>query len=141
MYPPSISAQIEPKFYAESTTTPTILTGKRTRTSLHKGEIVCHRGKTTGYSCGMIASTNFGLQSCNDEYCKKWIVVFPPTNTEPGLACAGGDSGGPVFIASEAVGIITKGHTQGSSIGECVGAVYMSTDEIGVIGVELLYGS
>jgi len=139
-YPPNIGAQIEPKFYAKSTTTPTILTGKRTRTSLQKGEPVCHRGRTTGYSCGVIASTNFGLASCNDSSCKKWIVVFPSKNTEQGFACAGGDSGGPLFIASEAVGIMKGGYTQGSSIGECVGAVYMSTDEISVLGLELLYG-
>jgi len=140
-YPPSISAQMEPKFYGESGVTPTTLAGKISRSILQKGELVCHRGKTTGYSCGVIASTSFGLQGCNEPSCEKWIVVFPPTNTEPGLACAGGDSGGPAFRGAKAVGIMHGGHTQGSSIGQCVGAVYMSTDEIGVIGVELLYGS
>jgi hypothetical protein len=48
-----------PEFYADSATTARILTGRRYRSSTAAGDQVCHRGTTTGYSCGYVQLTNY----------------------------------------------------------------------------------
>jgi len=133
-------ASIKAEFYANSATVPTTLTGKIQQFDLNIGDMVCHRGQTTGYSCGKIITKNMGLASCNEESCETWIGVFPSENINPSLACAGGDSGGPAFVASQAVGIIKAGASDGEWIGGCQLAVYMSIDRIDVLDLELLYG-
>jgi len=57
----------------------------------------------------------------------------------PGLACAGGDSGGPVFSETIAMGILKGGVTYGDSIGECPYIFYMSVDYIDSLNIELIY--
>jgi len=133
-------ATIEPEFYGNSATVPTVLTGKVQQSDLNIGDTVCHHGVTTGYSCGKVVSKKLGLSSCADESCKTWIGVYPSENVNPSLACSGGDSGGPVFIASQAVGLHKGGISDGPWLGGCEMAVFMSIDRINVLGVKLLYG-
>jgi len=135
------SVQVEPKFYADSDTIPRTLTGRRTQASTKVGNNVCHHGKTTGYSCGDVSATDYENAACNGETCTPtWVRVDPPSNTEPGLACFGGDSGGPWFISTIALGIHNSSVKHGPWIGACEFAVYMSTDRIDVLGLQLYYG-
>jgi len=140
-YPLSMAMQIEPKFYADSDTTPRSLTGRRTQASTYMGNNVCHRGKTTGYSCGDVSATNFKYAKCNGFECTAtWIAVVPPETTEPGLACYEGDSGGPWFISTVALGILHGGSENADPwIGGCNIAIYMSTDRIDTLGLQLYY--
>ncbi|WP_227574856.1 S1 family peptidase [Acinetobacter calcoaceticus] len=138
----------EPKFYANSTTTPRTLTGKRSQASTAVGQNYCHYGITTGFSCGDVTSVAYkpagsnGSPLCgptqNIQCSNTWIALVPPSNS-PGLACDEGDSGGPWFISTVAVGIHSMGASRGSAIGQCDLAIYMSTDRLNAIGVQLLY--
>lgn len=67
------------------------------------GTSVCRFGKTTGYKCGVIGTGSLCLTlgagtSCN------YATITPGTNDQ-------GDSGGPVFSASKAVGTTTGNYT------------------------------
>ncbi|MCJ0829148.1 S1 family peptidase [Acinetobacter sp. NIPH1876] len=138
----------EAKFYAESSTTPRTLTGRRSQASTAVGQNYCHYGITTGFSCGDVTSVAYKpVQSNGDPLCgpnnniqcsNTWIALVPPSSS-PGLACAGGDSGGPWFISTVAVGIHSMGASRGNSIGQCDLAIYMSTDRLNAINVQLLY--
>lgn len=137
---------MEPKFYANSTTTPRTLTGRRTQASTSVGNNICHRGATTGYSCGDVIATNYqptsytcGPSSAPVACAATWVALGPPSSGT-GLACAGGDSGGPWFISTVAAGIHSAGASSGTAIGQCSLAVYMSTDRISSLGLQLLYG-
>lgn len=64
------------------------------------GSFACHFGRTTGFSCGEVTSTNFtNVNSAGNKGCASSL---PCSNTfvqvqGPSLNCDGGDSGGPVF--------------------------------------------
>jgi len=132
---------MEPEFHADSMWYPRTLTGKQTWMNTQPGQNVCHRGATTGYSCGEVDAINFSKFECGFPVCTStWISVVPPKNTEPGLACYGGDSGGPWFIGSKSVGVHVAGAKSGLGIGECTKAVFMSIDRINTLGLELVYG-
>lgn len=128
-----------PEFYADLTTSARILTGRRYRSSTAVGNTVCHRGKTTGYSCGQVASTTHqptysgacGTQTCN-------AVYIRVSGSE--LACYSGDSGGPWFNGQTAFGIMKSASFSGTAKGQCNYGVYMSTDYVSGLGVTLLYG-
>lgn len=127
------------EFYADSATTPRTLTGRRLRTSTAIGDTVCHRGKSTGYSCGKVSKTNTILtytNACNGQTCSAvWVTV----DGDAGTACYGGDSGGPVFISQTAVGLMKGGPNVGTAKGQCSHFYYMSTDYL-PSGWSLLYG-
>jgi len=141
------SHYVDPSIYGESTDTLIPVTGKKIQAETAIGQRVCHRGITTGYSCGNVESLNHqptGYQcgpDANPVTCLPiWIKVVPPSViSTPGLACAGGDSGGPVFAGTLAVGIHIAGASYGNETGECVYMVYMSTDRIIGLGIDLLY--
>lgn len=140
------AATEEPKFYANSTTTPRTLTGRRTQASTAVGNNFCHYGSTTGYSCGDVDATDFQPTSytcgpaSNPVPCDAtWISMVPPSSGT-GLACAGGDSGGPWFVSTVATGIHSAGASTGTGIGDCLLAVYQSTDRLSSLGLQLLYG-
>ena len=127
-----------PEFYAD-VATPRVLTGRRLVTSTAIGDVVCHRGLSTGYSCGPVSKTNTQLtyaNACNGVTCDDtWVTVTGNANT----ACYPGDSGGPVFISQTAVGLL-KGSTDiGTAKGQCGVFYYMSTDFL-PSGWTLLYG-
>jgi len=146
LFPPPV----ESKFYGVSSTLPTQVTGFVTQAGTDVGRRVCHRGITSGFSCGTVTSTSFnpsdpphyyvcGSPTLDPVACAAtWISVGPlqdPESIAPDLECAGGDSGGPWFSGGQAMGI----HTAGPEYGTCELAVYMSIDRISSLGVELLY--
>jgi hypothetical protein len=129
-----------PEFYADSATVARVLTGRRYRSSTGAGDHVCHRGANTGYSCGYVQVTNFTPNwagACGTVACSPvWVLVDGDANT----ACAGGDSGGPVFASQTAFGLLKGGESFGTAKGQCTWFVYMSTDFLPT-GWTLLYGA
>lgn len=127
-----------PEFYAD-VATPRVLTGRRLRSSTAVGDQVCHRGVTTGYSCGNVSKTDTQLtytNACNGVTCAAtWVTV----GGNSGTACYGGDSGGSVFISQTAVGTMKGGPNTGTAKGQCAYFYYMSTDFL-PSGWTLLYG-
>ncbi len=68
------------------------------------GHYICHRGKTTGYSCGYVVSTTFAptwSNACNGAACS---AVFTRVDSST-FANQPGDSGGPWFNGGVPVGI------------------------------------
>jgi hypothetical protein len=85
------------------------------------GDIVCRRGETSGYGCFEIELTHFAPPGdlCGGPCAPTWVMVKGE--------CRGGDSGGPVFIGTTALGIV-KGGGSHSRSGGCNYWFYMSTD-------------
>lgn len=129
-----------PEFYADLTTTARVLTGRRLRSSTAVGNTVCHRGRTTGYSCGSVESTTHQptyAGACNGVTCAATFIRV----SGPDLRCDGGDSGGPWFNGQTAFGTHKSGASSGPGTGQCTYAVYMSTDYLTNLGVSLVYGT
>jgi len=145
-------AEIKPQFYGSSSSMPTNLTGAITQAATVQGLDVCHKGKTTGYSCGLVAFTDFNPSEPPSSYtcgpsdapiscAATWVAVVPKRHydgTIPTLRCAGGDSGGPWVRTSKAVGIHVASSVN-DAYSLCTIAVYMSIDHLDSLGVELLY--
>jgi hypothetical protein len=128
-----------PEFYADLTTTARVLTGRRLRSSTAVGNTVCHRGRTTGYSCGSVESTTYGptyAGACNGVACTQTFIRVSGVD----LRCDGGDSGGPWFNGQTAFGTHKSGASSGPGTGQCSFATYMSTDYLTGLGVSLVYG-
>ncbi len=139
------------QFYAD-TATPRVVTGKRSQSATTVGSTVCHQGIGTGYSCGSVESTAYtptkpvSPTNPNPYYCgpsgnitcaSTWVQIGGSS-----LRCAGGDSGGPWFAGTLALGVHTGGTV--SQTGYCVSAWYMSTDRISTglgSGYTLLIGT
>ncbi len=122
-----------PEFYADLVTSARVLTGRRLRSSTAVGNTTCHRGATSGYSCGSVQSTTYQptyAGACNGFTCTSTYISVTGT----GLTCAGGDSGGPWFNGQTAFGIHKAGNTP------CTLAVYTSTDYLSGTGVSLVFG-
>ncbi len=116
------AAALQPAFYAD--TAEIMLrpvTAARPRASTRAGDVVCHRGERTGYSCAEVALVDFAPAGdlCGGPCAPSWVAVNGPT-------CRGGDSGGPVFDGTVALGIV-KGGTYRAD-GSCAFYFYMSTD-------------
>lgn len=127
-----------PHFYASSTSSYRTVTGLKNRSDQAAGNYVCHRGKTSGYSCGNIQSTSYKptyTNACNGVTCSSvWIRV-----TGASLACAGGDSGGPWFNSTTAYGTHKAGSSSGTGQGDCSEAIYMAINYITGLGVSLSF--
>jgi hypothetical protein len=97
------------------------VTGARGRESSRVGDIVCRRGETSGYGCSEIEFTDFAPPGdlCGGPCAPTWVTVKGP--------CRGGDSGGPVFTGTTALGIIKGGGTRSRS-GKCDYWFYMPVD-------------
>lgn len=113
---------LEPLFYAD--TARTLLrpvTGTRPRASTRVGDVVCHRGERTGYSCGEVELIDFAPAGdlCGGACAPTWVAVSGP-------GCRSGDSGGPVFDGTVALGIV-KGASYRPD-GSCGFYYYMSLD-------------
>jgi hypothetical protein len=95
------------------------------------GGFVCHRGKTTGYSCGTIVSKTFQptwANACFGVTCASvWIRVQGAN-----LKCYPGDSGGPWFLNNTAYGIYKGQSSSGPAVGNCNWAVYSAADYFGI---------
>jgi len=125
---------LRPLFYADTAKTEARpVTTWRNRTSTRAGDIVCHRGETTGYSCAQVELVDFAPAGdlCGGACTPTWVTAAGPS-------CRGGDSGGPVFSGTVAFGIV-KGSSYRAD-GSCIFYFYMSTDYL-PSGWSLLHGS
>jgi hypothetical protein len=115
-------AATAPVFYANRTQGALRLVETwRNRSSTRVGEIVCHWGESSGYSCAEVAVVHFAPpgELCGGPCTPTWVAVRGPS-------CLSGDSGGPVFLGTTAFGI-AKGSTR-TPEGQCLVYFYMSTD-------------
>lgn len=125
---------------------PVTVTERVSRASTYANMPVCHRGMTTGYSCGVVDNTNYKpiyIDACgaNNRACDStWVTVKP--NSTRSLACFQGDSGGSVFTSdsNKAVGLLKATSAPGKGAGQCNFFIYMSLDYLPT-GWSVLYGS
>ena len=113
---------LPPFFYADKGKTALRpVTSWRNRTSTRAGDVVCHRGERTGYSCAEVEYVDYAPPGdlCAGPCEATWVAVRGPD-------CKGGDSGGPVFSGTIAFGLV-KGSSY-TSDGRCRLYYYMSTD-------------
>lgn len=113
---------LAPTFFADTDmTVRRVVTGAQSRASVRAGDVVCHRGERTGYSCGVVELTDFAPAGdlCGGACLPTWTTVSGP-------GCKGGDSGAPVFLGTTAYGILKGGSYR--SDGSCAFYFYMSTD-------------
>ena len=113
---------LDPVFYADAAKTisrPVL--ASRSHAGTRAGDVVCHRGERTGYSCSQVELTDFAPAGdlCGGACLPTWVTVAGPT-------CQSGDSGSPIFVGTTALGIL-KGGTYRSD-GSCAFYFYMSTD-------------
>lgn len=103
------------------------------------GATVCHMGRTTGRSCGTVSTvgyeytgtcTNADPSTCPSG---KWIRVEGPN-----LACAGGDSGGPVFNGYSGYGLAKAASGTGPLPGACNFLIVMPIGRIAPYSLLLL---
>lgn len=124
---------LRPLFYADTAKTEARpVTTWRNRTSTRAGDVVCHRGETTGYSCSQVELVDFAPAGdlCGGACLPTWVAANGPV-------CRGGDSGAPVFSGTVAFGIV-KGASYRAD-GSCIFYYYMSTDYLPP-GWSLLHG-
>jgi streptogrisin C len=125
----------EPRFYASSTSSHRPLTSRQTRSQQAVGGYVCHRGKTTGYSCGTIQTKTYApgySNACPGTTCSAvWIRVEGPS-----LECFPGDSGGSWFLVYSAYGIYKGQSSSGTDAAGCNWAFYMASN---YFGIDLVY--
>ncbi len=97
------------------------VTGSRRRASTRAGDFTCHRGERSGYSCAEVELTDFAPSGdlCGGACTPTWVTVGGPV-------CRSGDSGGPVFVGTVAIGLL-KGASYDAA-GGCNFYYYMSTD-------------
>jgi hypothetical protein len=113
---------LAPLFYADKgKTLSRPVTSWRNRTSTRAGDVVCHRGERTGYSCAEVEYVDYAPPGdlCAGPCEATWVAVRGPD-------CKGGDSGGPVFSVTIAFGLV-KGSSY-TADGRCRLYYYMSTD-------------
>ncbi len=113
---------LDPVFYTDAERTRgRAVAGAMPRASMRAGDVVCHRGERTGYSCSQVELTDFAPAGdlCGGACLPTWITVAGPS-------CKAGDSGSPVFLGPVAYGILKGGSYR--SDGGCAFYFYMSID-------------
>lgn len=129
---------VYPRFVADNTAAYRTLTSRTLRSS-QNGDWVCHRGKTTGYSCGTVSTITYRPtydNACPGTTCSAtWVQMSGAS-----LRCYPGDSGGVVFLNFSAYGIYKGQSSSGSGAGQCSWMIYMAIDYISSIGATLLFG-
>ena len=109
------------------------VTGTILRTQMVGGH-VCHFGRTTGYSCGIVDTIRYDPpdSACNNTPCSdRWAAVINDAN----IKCAGGDSGGPYFNGNTAWGTHQGSINSGPGYGQCTVAGFMSAEQLTWDGV------
>ncbi len=109
------------------------ITSTRHRNSQAIGAQVCKYGRTTQMTCGDIGSKSFA-PSYVTSASSTFIRMAPILPQYPDLS-AGGDSGGPWYVANTAYGIHSGGFNGGQFNG---GSIYMAINYISSIGVSVL---
>jgi hypothetical protein len=112
----------QPHFFVDpARTTARRVASWRLRDSTRAGDVVCHRGESSGYSCSLVELVDYAPPAslCGGPCDPSWVTVAGP-------ACRNGDSGGPVFSGTIAFGILKGGSY--ASDGTCNFYYYMSTD-------------
>lgn len=118
----SEAVPLAPLFYADKGKTALRpVTSWRNRSATRAGDMVCHRGERTGYSCAEVAYPDYAPPGdlCAGPCEPTWVAVRGPD-------CKGGDSGGPVFAGTIAFGLV-KGDSQSKNRVTAL-YYYMSTD-------------
>ena len=113
---------LTPVFLADTAKTASrLVTATQGRAGTRAGDVVCHRGERTGYSCSVVELTDFAPAGdlCGGACLPTWTTVAGP-------ACKGGDSGAPVFLGTTAFGIVKGGSYRAD--GSCAFYFYMSID-------------
>ncbi len=106
-----------------------VVTGTRTRAALVVGEVMCKRGKTTGYTCGTVHSKIFSPSYIANANATFIVVTSSTTDqAEPG------DSGGSVFTGSLAAGIVS-GHFPANR-----NMIFMAANYISAAGWSVMTG-
>ncbi len=111
-----------PLFFADSArTTLRPVEAVRARAATRAGDWVCHRGERTGYSCAEVELVDFAPAGdlCGGACLASWVTVRGPV-------CKSGDSGGPVFAGTTALGILKGGSYRRD--GSCAFYYYMALD-------------
>lgn len=103
------------------------------------GALACHMGRTTGRSCGTVTSVTYVFPGA----CPNADQATFPSGTWVSiegseLACAGGDSGGPVFNGYTAYGLAKAALSSGPLAGSCGLLVVMPIGRIAPYGLRLL---
>jgi streptogrisin C len=136
----SSTSPVVGEMFSNSSSIPVFVSGQRARSATLAGSRVCHRGTTTGYSCGWVDITNYRptyAGACLSMTCSPvWVTVKGDATT----ACAPGDSGGPVFDGQTALGWLKGTNSTGTVAGKCGFFIYMSVDFIPQ-GFRLVLGS
>ena len=113
---------LSPSFFADTAKTVSRgVAGWRALPSTRAGDMVCHRGERTGYSCAPVELVSFAPagQLCGGACLPTWVTVAGPK-------CQGGDSGAPVFLGNRAFGLVKGGSYRSDR--SCAFYFYMSTD-------------
>lgn len=116
------AGRAEPQFFVDrERTSVRPVSGWRTRPQTRSGDIVCLRGETSGYACSLVDLPDFAPpgELCGGLCSASWVTVAGPD-------CRHGDSGGPVFIGTTAMGTLKAGAFLPG--GGCAFYYYMSTD-------------
>ena len=116
------TAPVAPLFYADiAKVLARPVTAVRPRAGTRAGDVVCHRGERTGYSCSEVELVDFAPAGdlCGGACTPTWVTAAGPT-------CKSGDSGAPVFVGTTAFGIVKGGSYRAD--GSCAFYFYMSTD-------------
>ncbi|WP_235525272.1 MULTISPECIES: S1 family peptidase [unclassified Sphingomonas] len=94
---------------------------QRGRAATRVGDLVCHRGERSGYSCARVLMTDFAPSGdlCGGACLPMWVAVAGPS-------CRGGDSGGPIFIGTTAIGLLKGSSYRGDR--SCGFYYYMPID-------------
>jgi hypothetical protein len=116
----SAGVPLPPLFYGDDESKARPVAGWRSRTSTRAGDVVCHRGQRSGYSCSIVLLVDYAPPGdlCAGPCPATWVAVGGPK-------CEHGDSGGPIFLGSTAFGLLKA---ESSENGRCKLYYYMSTD-------------
>lgn len=117
------------QFYGDYANSATVRTGSGVAAV---GQLLCHRGKVTGYTCGNVTSTAYAPTysgACPSTCSASFVRV-----EGSGLGNLQGDSGGPWFAGGTAYGI-----HKGGQLGEvAVWACFTPVARLSNLGVSLL---